>query len=128
MKKTVETPEKPMFLVVEDDPDLRFLLVQALELEDYSVKAVSNGKEALKLLTGWTPHFILLDLSLPEMSGEEFMQEFRRLPLSPKSKVILVSGWDHLSKRAAELGADGYLRKPVDLQSLTDHLSLKGGL
>jgi len=55
-------------LIVEDDPDMRSGLEAALELEDYNVLAVENGKEALAFLATSMPDLILADLKMPHMA------------------------------------------------------------
>lgn len=59
-------------LVVDDDPDIRDTLVEALEEEGYSVAAAANGSEALETLRRIAPRLILLDLFMPIMGGQQF--------------------------------------------------------
>lgn len=59
---------------------------------------------------------------MPNMDGVEFIAKLREHPKCKISKVVIVSGWDNLKIKARELGADGFLRKPVDLSSLFSEL------
>ncbi len=106
-------------LVVDDSVDMRALLSQALSLESYRVITASNGKEALELLEKKTcPDLVLVDLSMPEMDGKEFVRRLHQYPGCGGTKVVLISGWDDLEQKSKALQADGYLRKPIDLQNL----------
>lgn len=112
--------EISMILIIEDDPDSRFLLKKALEIGGFTAQTAAHGMEALEILSqGEFPELILLDLTLPQMSGEEFIRAARALPQGERLKFVIVSGWDDIAKRAQEVGASGYLRKPVDLRILT---------
>jgi CheY-like chemotaxis protein len=115
-----QTSEKiPSILVIEDSAESRTLVQIALKDENYEVVTAASGIEALDLLSGGIcPDLILLDLSLPNMSGEEFMIELRKHAHCSHAKVIVVSGWDDINQRAREVGATGYLRKPFDLRIL----------
>ncbi|MBS1986088.1 MAG: response regulator [Bdellovibrionales bacterium] len=106
-------------LVVEDNLDLRSLMRKALELKNYEVLQAANGTEAFDLLEkDLCPDLILLDLSMPGMTGTEFMERLRNHAKYSRIKTIIVSGWNDLSERVNELGADGFIRKPVDLHRL----------
>src|SRR3989442_11456436 len=63
---------KTLVLVVEDDRPVRETLVEALELEGYSVQAVENGRRALQVMAKRRPDAIILDLMMPTMDGWEF--------------------------------------------------------
>jgi CheY-like chemotaxis protein len=113
----------PEIIIIEDDADSRYFLEKAVELLGYRSVSAESCSEALKLLKeGGSPSVILLDLSLPEMNGGEFMKELRGIQHCDGTSVILVSGWDDLAFRAKEIGASGYVRKPVDLKTLDREL------
>jgi len=101
-------------LVVEDNEELRMLMELALESEGFRVECAPNGLEALKLLKeNSTPDLILLDLMMPVMSGQEFLESRRQVPELHEIPLIVFSA-------ASENVPPGFpfLRKPVDL----DHL------
>ncbi len=101
---------------------LRYLRV-LLELESYEVETASNGSEAVRRVReGCTPAVVLLDLQMPGMDGLKTLR--RLLKLRPELKVIMCSGVDDPNKvrRAASLGAQAYLTKPVQ------HLYLSAAL
>jgi CheY-like chemotaxis protein len=103
--------------VVEDDVDTRDMLGRFLELEGYTVELASNGKQALeRLRQGVHPCVILLDLMMPVMDGWQFRREQVQHHELADIPVIVVSAAGR--ERIAEIHADGYLTKPVDLEQL----------
>lgn len=79
----------------------------------------TNGRMALdKLDADPCPNLVLVDLSMPQMDGADFIKQLRQHPKCAATKVAIVSGWDDLASRAKTLGANGYIRKPVDIVSL----------
>ena len=114
---------QPKILLVEDDADSRALVKRALQ-DDYEVEVASGGLAALEILdAGEPPALILLDLSMPGMSGEKFIEKIRERPNASQTKIVLMSGWDDLAKRCQALGASGWIRKPVDLDRLDQEIA-----
>jgi two-component system, chemotaxis family, chemotaxis protein CheY len=110
-------------LVVEDHLDTQLLMRQVLRNEGYEVAVAGNGVMAFEYLKTHTPpDLILLDLSLPEMTGDEFMLRLREQFLPSDLKVIVISGWDNLKERADAIGANGYIRKPFQLNEFYKQL------
>jgi CheY-like chemotaxis protein len=109
----------PVVMVVEDDEQVRELLVCALELEGYRVVEARNGREAIdQLHTNRDPALILLDLMMPVMDGWQFRMLQRREASLAAIPVVVVSAAGWLPERVALLGANGYLEKPIDLDLL----------
>jgi CheY-like chemotaxis protein len=103
-------------LVVEDDKDIRETLQQVLELEGYRVTTATNGKEGLESLKGIDrPCVILLDLMMPVMNGWEFLEAHRTDTTLATIPVVVVSAAGDKAKSAP---AAGFIKKPVDLESL----------
>jgi CheY-like chemotaxis protein len=128
---TPNSEKIPSIMVIEDSVDSRLLVEVALQDENYHVITAESGIQALELLEeGACPDLILLDLSMPEMPGDQFMIELRKHEHCSHSKVLVVSGWDDVSQRAQDIGATGYLRKPFDLRVLArevrKHLARNG--
>ena len=109
-------------LVVEDHLDTQMLMRQILKKEGHTVEVVGTGAEALKKLETFSPDVILLDLSLPGMSGEEFMKSLRGDARTAGIKVLIISGWDNLKERAEAIGADGCIRKPFQIAQFQKQL------
>ena len=107
----------PTVFIIEDDVDTREMLAKFLELEGYSVELASNGRQALdRLAGGANASVILLDLMMPVMDGWEFRRhqiEDARLRDIP-TIVVSAAGRDRL----AQISADAYLSKPVDMDEL----------
>ena len=102
-------------LVVEDDELTRLAFAQALLGEGYAADTAGNGQEALHFLNrGELPDVILLDLSMPVMSGWEFRQRQLADPVLAAIPVLVVSSDSQAIERKDLLGEVGYFQKPVD--------------
>jgi DNA-binding response OmpR family regulator len=108
-------------LVVEDDPDLAALEAQLLEEHGHRVEVASNGREALAAVERTSPDLILLDMKMPVMSGREFADEYRRARPSP-APIVVVTAAEDAQRRAAEVGASGWIAKPFDPDELVAHV------
>jgi CheY-like chemotaxis protein len=110
----------PDILIVDDDPDIREALTQALEVEGYRVSIAVNGWDAWeKLHSGLSPALVLLDLMMPIMNGAEFLAALRGDAALRDLPVILVSAFDSVAAAHAHQ-SQCYLAKPVDLDTLID--------
>jgi len=113
----------PRVLIVEDDLDLRELMSEILTDEGFAVSPASTGTEAVVYLKNHPmPNLILMDLSLPEMSGDELMGHLSAHPDRSQAKIVVVSGWDDVAARAHKLGADGFMKKPLELGTISSTL------
>ncbi|EPD54540.1 response regulator transcription factor [Streptomyces sp. HGB0020] len=105
-------------LVVDDDPAIRRSLERGLRLSGFKVRTAEGGHEALAAIGQAPPDVLVLDVSMPEMSGIEVCDRLRGdgqdLP------VLMLSALDETSDRIAGLqaGGDDYLVKPFALQEL----------
>jgi CheY-like chemotaxis protein len=108
-------------LVVEDDPDIRATLCEALEDNGYSAVGAANGAEALEYLRGGAepPCLILLDLMMPVMDGQTFRTEQRADPQLANIPVVVISAYRDVERQANDLAA-GFLQKPVRLETLLE--------
>jgi CheY-like chemotaxis protein len=112
-------------LVVDDDPDLRELMKLLLEGAGYGVETASGGKEALERVSLRLPSVVLLDMKMPGMNGWQFAEELRRV-YERRVPIVVVTAAENARKTAAEIGAEGYLGKPFELDdvlSLVEHCS-----
>jgi CheY-like chemotaxis protein len=114
----VESEHHPV-LVVEDDADLCCAVVLLLESSGYEAVGVADGRQAFDLLQhGLHPRMILLDLSMPEMNGEQFrliQLRHRRLASIP---VVIFSARPDAQEVARSLHAPAVLEKPIDADVL----------
>lgn len=105
-------------LVVEDDDDVRGALVALLESEGYSVLEAADGAAGLDRLRAGGVCLVLLDLWMPRMNGLEFRTEQMKDGALRAVPVVVVTADHAAAQRAADLGVDGYMRKPVDFPEL----------
>lgn len=104
-------------LIVEDDEAINQMISEYLENHEYQCTSAYSGSEAILRIERDTFDVVLLDLMLPGKSGEELLQEIRKLQDIP---VIILSAKDTIDSKVALLqsGADDYLCKPFDLKEL----------
>ena len=107
-------------LVVEDEEDIRNLLVEQLLDKGCQVRKANNGAVALQLVRDELPDIIFVDIVMPVMGGVIFVSELRKLPETSKIPVVLVTAIDlpGLRSRARTLGVNHLLGKSWDLDSL----------
>ena len=112
-----DTARCQSILIVEDDPDIRSTLQEILSIEGYSASVASNGRDAVSLLKEMRrPCLILLDLMMPVMNGWEVLKELQEDVFLATIPVVVISAASNGKSRPA--GAVGYIKKPVDLDSL----------
>lgn len=101
-------------LVVEDERVLNNAYQVILRRAGYHVRAAFDGEEALKMVTQSDPDLIVLDLRMPKMSGNAFLQHYN-LKTHPLVKVIVFSNYDLPDEinTAYQLGADRYILKAL---------------
>ena len=116
------TPGKTV-LVVDDDPAIRDFLGMALEDEGYRVERAANGRDALDTADRRPPHAVILDAMMPVMDGWEFLAQWQARPVEQRAPVLVVSALG-TSNAALRRGAQGFLSKPFDLDTLGATLDL----
>jgi len=112
-------------VIVDDDDAGRRLLRRVLERRGYVVADASNGRAGLDLMLATPPRIALLDLRMPgELSGIDVIREMRAHPATQDIPVIIVSASVHSGARALalEVGAVGFVEKPIDFNELYDTL------
>jgi DNA-binding response OmpR family regulator len=104
-------------LLVEDERKLRELVRSYLERTGLSVLSTGSGAEALSMAAAAAPSLIVLDLGLPDVSGEEVARELRTVCPAP---ILILTARTAESDRIAglELGADDYVTKPFSPREL----------
>lgn len=111
--------QPPRILVVDDLIDNVLLLQTFLEGEGYSVDTANDGKSALAKIAEVPPDLLLLDVTMPEMDGYEVTQHIRQNPHLPFFPILLITAYDRVSvSRGLDLGANDFIRKPVELDEL----------
>jgi DNA-binding NtrC family response regulator len=105
--------------VVDDSADQRELASELLASLGYDVKTVTNGHEAVDVLTTRSVDLVVLDMILePGFDGLDTFREIKRL--HPSQKCIIISGFSATERvdEMQRLGAGGYIRKPYSLETL----------
>jgi CheY-like chemotaxis protein len=99
--------------VAEDDPDVRMSICEILREEGYDVREFVNGQETLNALqAGDRPCVVLMDLLMPEMSGNEFLTALRNDPALSPIPVVMITG------ARTDVQDIEVLRKPFELTDL----------
>ena len=104
-------------LILDDDEAMRELLEITLTDEGYDVQSAATSDEALAIAAQQQPRVILFDLTLGNSSGEGFANGYSQLP-NATACLLVVSGAVNIVERATEMGIDGYLVKPYELDDL----------
>jgi len=110
---------KPLGLVVEDDVDATMIFGKALQAAGFEIKIICSGREALTWLSSGKPDIIILDVSLPHMSGIDILRSIRADPRLSPTPVIVVTAYPHFVKDL-ENEVDLVLVKPVSYIQLRD--------
>jgi two-component system, OmpR family, phosphate regulon response regulator PhoB len=107
-------------LLVDDEPDLRELVIFGLREAGFEVDAVSSGQAGLALAAKIRPAVIVLDLMLPDLSGTEVCRSLRADPLLADVGVIMLTGRGEEYDRILgfEAGTDDYVVKPFSVREL----------
>lgn len=119
MSRPEPDPSRPRLLLVEDDRALQESLCELLEDAGFQVVCADNGRQALDYLQdGPRPCVVLLDLMMPVMNGWEFREEQVRDAKLSDIPVVILSADGRAEMKARMLGAEGWLRKPIEMSRL----------
>jgi CheY-like chemotaxis protein len=107
-------------VVVEDDELVRIILEISLKLYGFQVYPAKNGRIGLQLIKEKKPALILLDWMMPGMDGLEVLAELKHDPETEHIPVFMLTSRGMIGDldQAFEIGADGYIRKPLELKKL----------
>ena len=107
-------------LIVEDERDIRDLVLFHLEREGFQVSSASSGEEALRQVRHASPDIVLLDLMLPAMGGLEVCRKLRQDPATVALPIVMLTAKGDEVDRVLglELGADDYIVKPFSPKEL----------
>ena len=119
------TGTKKKILVVEDNDDCRELLAVVIARLGYEVLEATTGFEALARALTTRPDLIMMDLSMPDMDGDESMVRLKANPATSDIPIIVNTAWrvGERAKKAFTAGAAETLYKPFDLTRLSGLLS-----
>lgn len=116
--------DRPLVLLVEDEPSQREVLSYNLTAEGFQVAVATNGEEALQLVLESPPDLILLDWMMPHVSGIEVCRRLKARPETRGIPIIMLSARsEEVDKvRGLETGADDYVIKPYSVVELMARL------
>jgi two-component system chemotaxis response regulator CheY len=115
-------------LVVDDSKVIRKVARHILETLDFAVDEAEDGREALSRCEAAMPDVILLDWNMPVMSGMEFLRALRQADLPVQPKVVFCTTENDIAhiRAAIDAGADEYVMKPFDRDTLQSKLQIVG--
>jgi len=104
-------------LVVDDDAELLAMVQTVLEGAGHRAVTATDGQDALEKVAQEMPALILLDMKMPGVDGWEFARDFQA-KYDRGAPIVVLTAADDARKRAEEIGAQGYLGKPFDIDRL----------
>ena len=115
-------------LVVDDSKVIRKVARHILETLDFTVDEAEDGRQALARIDASMPDVVLLDWNMPVMSGMEFLRTLRQLSYANQPKVVFCTTENDAAhiRAAIEAGADEYVMKPFDRETLETKLQIVG--
>lgn len=113
-------------LVVEDDADLSALVEMILVDAGYAVRTAGDGAQALERVAEAMPGVILLDMRMPVMNGWEFARAFGER-YGRAAPIVVVTAAENARARAEEVGAEGWIEKPFDLEEVVEAVAKRLG-
>ncbi len=116
----METTTATSVLVVDDEPQVVWMLRFSLEAEGYQTFSARDGRAALDEIREHRPDLVLLDIMMPTLDGWSVLEALQLLPEEDRPRVVVVSARASLRDRAkaAELGADAFVPKPFNVEDL----------
>ena len=111
-------------LYVEDNPDNRTLIRRVLSADGFTVFEAPSATEALKKLQTLRPDLILMDINMPEMDGYTLTARIRELHNMGGIPVIALTAnvMKGDKEKSLEAGCDGYIQKPIDIDTITEQI------
>jgi two-component system chemotaxis response regulator CheY len=115
-------------LIVDDSKVIRKVARHILEALNFKVDEAEDGQEALDRCKTQMPDVVLLDWNMPRMSGMEFLKNLRVVPNGTQPKVVFCTTENDAAhiRAAIEAGADEYVMKPFDRETLHSKLQIVG--
>lgn len=110
--------DKPLILVVDDEPDIRNLIKDILEDEAYRVVIASNGEEARSAFSQHQPHLVLLDIWMPDIDGISLLKEFKQQNTGVSIVMMSGHGTIETAVEATRSGATDFIEKPLSMAKL----------
>ena len=110
--------EKPVVLVVDDDPDVRGIMGMLLSREGYEVVTAIDGAAALEHVRDERIALVVLDLQMPRLDGDQFRRVYQEH--GGHAPILLVTAAEVSPADIARLGVSAYIPKPFDIETVLD--------
>lgn len=113
--------KRPTILYIEDDPGSQALVQRTLQFAGFRVVVAGTGLGGIDQAKTHRPDLILMDINLPDLSGREVTTRLRAIPEFQATPIVALTAQSHAGEREKALaaGLNGYLTKPIDVDSLT---------
>lgn len=109
--------QKPIALIVEDDPNQADIFTTALQHANYETKTISDGQAVLDWLAASVPYLVILDLNLPQVTGDKILDYIREDERLVEIRVILATANDRMADPLRDK-SDLVLLKPISFSQL----------
>ena len=120
--------DKPTLLVAEDD-ESSFLLLQMLLKKDYQIEHAINGLEAVRMVKEGSYDAVLMDIRMPEMDGLEALRQIRKFNETIPAVMQTANAFDSDKESSIEAGCSGFITKPIMASQLKETLkNVLGGV
>ena len=107
--------------IVDDDEEMTYAMQLMLSMLDCKTSSFLNARSTVQaLMAGRRPDLMILDISMPEVTGLDLLEYLRRQPVTSNLPVVMLSteASDVVKDEASQLGADAYVSKPVTIEEL----------
>lgn len=114
----------PIILYVEDNPENRLLVRRILQAEGFTIVEAANAARALDEIQKQHPDLILMDINMPDVDGYTLTSRLKTIPGLETVPIIALTAnvMKGDRERTLEAGCDGYIQKPIDVDSLPQQI------
>ncbi len=109
-------------LLVDDEVDFVKTLAQRLKMRDLKADTVHDGEHAVSFVEKEEPDVMVLDLRMPGMDGMDVLRQIKKAYPSTQVIILTAHGTDKDKEEAEKLGVFAFLKKPVEIETLVDHI------
>lgn len=112
-------------LYIEDNAENRQLIRRVLMAEGYDMLDAANARQAMEIIQGTRPDLILMDINMPDIDGYTLTARIRATPGFERVPILAVTAnvMRGDRERSLEAGCDGYIQKPIDIDTLTQQIA-----
>ena|SRR5215468_7265383 len=105
-------------MIVDDDEDIRFVFREILQRGGFDLVVAADADEAIQLLENHTPDVVFIDMNMPQRPGTDVLVHIHATPRLAQTKTVVVTANARAENKAAELGADLCLIKPIAVSEM----------